>query len=222
MLNFLFEAALTITGLLIGGYIMLAGRRALWVTLAIVGLMAAAELLAVLVAQLDSGWALLRQGEWTLLLIAVGVGAVGYLIGRSRPDLSVTLIGFLAGANIALWFEAIVNYVSTDVIESGVETAVYLNIPLFLIGGLAGAWLTRRYRDELLIVITVVLGVRLISLALRLNNDSSLTAVVMLSLALVGVVVQYAQYLRELKATTPLPPAPEPALPEIMPPYDRT
>lgn len=221
MFEFFFELMLIVLGLGIGGYILLAGRRALWVTLGIVGLMAGAELVAVLALSLDSGWTLLREREWTILLIVLGFGVIGFFIGRHYPDLSVTLIGFLAWANIALWFNTIVHYVSTDVMELGTETAVFFNIPIFIIGGLIGAWLTRRYSDNLLIIITVILGVRLIGLALRLDNESSFTAVIILSLALIGIVVQYAQYLRELKAAEPLPPAPEPALPEIGWFYDK-
>ncbi len=220
MFEFFFNLTLLILGLGLGGYIMLAGRRVLRVTLAIVGLMAGAELVAVLVLSLDSGWSLLREREWTILLVILGFGVIGYLLGRRYSDLSVTLIGFLAGANIALWFNAIVQYVSTDVIALGAETAVYFNIPIFIIGGLMGAWFTRLYSDKLLIIITVILGVRLIGLALRLDNDSSFTAVIMLSLALIGIVVQYAQYLRELKAAESLPPALGPTLPDIGRFYD--
>jgi hypothetical protein len=218
MLDFLITLALTLTGLTIGGYILLAGRRALWATLAIVSMMATAELLAVLHLSLGSGWDLLRGQEWVMLLIAVGVGAIGYFIGRTKPDLSTTLIGFLAGANITLWFSSIVAYLTIDVMEVGTGTAVYFNLPIITIGGLLGAWLTRRYRDEILIIITVALGVRLIFLALGLNSDSSFTAIILLSLALFGVVIQYAQYLRQIKSSTPLPPAAEPALPELLPP----
>lgn len=221
MFEFFFELTLIVLGVGIGGYIMLAGRRKLGVTLGIVGLMAGAELVAVLVLSLDSGWSLLREREWMILLLILGFGVIGYLIGRRYTELSVILIGFLAWANIALWFNAIVHYVSTDVIAVGAETAVYFNIPIFIIGGLIGAWFTRLYSDKLLIIITVILGVRLIGLALSLDNDSSFTAVVILSLALIGIVVQYAQYLRELKTAESLPPAPQPALPEIGWFYDK-
>jgi hypothetical protein len=221
MFDFFFELTLIVLGVGIGGYIMLAGRRKLGVTLGIVGLMAGAELVAVLALSLDSGWSLLREREWMILLLILGFGVIGYLIGRRYTDLSVILIGFLAWANIALWFNAIVHYVSTDVIAVGAETAVYFNIPIFIIGGLIGAWFTRLYNDKLLIIITVILGVRLIGLALSLDNDSSFTAVVILSLALIGIVVQYAQYLRELKTAESLPPAPQPALPEIGWFYDK-
>ena len=221
MFDFFFELTLIVLGVGIGGYIMLAGRRKLGVTLGIVGLMAGAELVAVLALSLDSGWSLLREREWMILLLILGFGVIGYLIGRRYTDLSVILIGFLAWANIALWFNAIVHYVSTDVIAVGAETAVYFNIPIFIIGGLIGAWFTHLYSDKLLIIITVILGVRLIGLALSLDNDSSFTAVVILSLALIGIVVQYAQYLRELKTAESLPPAPQPALPEIGWFYDK-
>ena len=80
-----------------------------------------------------------------------------------------------------------------------------------------GVWLTRRYGDEILIIITVVIGVEIIYRALSLESSSSFTAVIILSLCLVGVVVQYADYLRLLRVAAPIISA-EPALPEIFPP----
>jgi hypothetical protein len=64
-----------------------------------------------------------------------------------------------------------------------------------------GLWLVKQSRDEALILITMVVGVELIQDALRLNKSSSWTAIVIVCLALAGVMVQYANYLRETKAT---------------------
>ena len=65
-------------------------------------------------------------------------------------------------------------------------------------------WLVRKYRDELLIIVTMLVGVQLILNGFQLDSKSSLTAIVIISLALVGVLVQYAHYLREIEAKTPL------------------
>lgn len=218
MIAFLLNVILIIVGLVIGGTVLLAGRRLPWVSLAIIGLAATGNLLAALVVGLDSGWDLVRQGEWLLVGVAFAVAALGWYVGQTRQKVGVALIGIVAGVDIALWLREIIQYFSTEVGATTTETAVLLNLPAMLIGGLLGWWLIRSYRDEALILVTVVLGVEIIFLSLRLNSDSSLTAVLLLSLALAGVVVQYADYLRSLKADTVLePPAPEMPLPGWQP-----
>lgn len=218
MIAFLLNVILIIVGLVIGGTVLLAGRRLPWVSLAIIGLAATGNLLAALVVGLDSGWDLVRQGEWLLVGVAFAVAALGWYVGQTRQEVGAALIGIVAGVDIALWLREIIQYFSTEVGATTTETAVLLNLPAMLIGGLLGWWLIRSYRDEALILVTVVLGVEIIFLSLRLNSDSSLTAVLLLSLALAGVVVQYADYLRSLKVDTVLePPAPEMPLPGWQP-----
>lgn len=204
MLNFLLNIILMVTGLVIGGTVLLAGRRMPWVSLAVIGLVATGNLLAVLVARLDSGWDLARQGEWLLLGAAVAVAALGWFLGRTRPEIGVALIGIATGVDMALWLRKIIQYLSAEAGATSPETAVLLNIPTMLIGGLLGWWFIHRYRDEALIIITVIIGVEIIFLALRLSSSSSLTAVILLCLALVGTVVQYADHLRGVKANTVL------------------
>ena len=58
--------------------------------------------------------------------------------------------------------------------------------------------------NTILIIVTMLVGVQLILNGFRLDSKSSLTAIVIISLALVGVMVQYADYLREIEAKTPL------------------
>jgi hypothetical protein len=50
----------------------------------------------------------------------------------------------------------------------------------------------------------MLVGVQLILDGFQFDNKSGLTAIIMISLALVGVLVQYADYLREMEAKTPL------------------
>jgi hypothetical protein len=67
--------------------------------------------------------------------------------------------------------------------------------------------------NALALAITIILapgiGTEIFIQALRLNQSANLTAVIALSLALIGVVVQYASYLREERSET-LPPGLDP------------
>ena len=84
VLNFLLSLLGLVIGVVLGVYVLLFGRRALWSTLGIIGLAAVANLLAVLVAGVNSGWDLIDQGAWGMLGIAVGAGVLGGVCGRGR------------------------------------------------------------------------------------------------------------------------------------------
>lgn len=204
MLDFLLNLLGLLVGVVLGGYILLFGRRALWATSGIITLAATANLLAVLAAGVTSGWDLIELQAWSLLGIALAAGVAGMALGRTKPEAAVAVIGFVAGADLALWIYDISFYVITAVAQLSEQIAVWIGLVFILIGGLFGLWFIRHYRDEGLIIITMVLGTEMIFRASGLSESSSLTAVIILSLALVSVVVQYADYLRELKANTPL------------------
>ena len=71
-------------------------------------------------------------------------------------------------------------------------------------GGLLGLWLVRTDRHESLILITALVGVELVNDALGLSDTRSITAIILLGLALSGILAQYGAYLREIKADTSL------------------
>jgi hypothetical protein len=204
ILDFIQNLLWTIIWLLFGGYILFFGRRALWATLGVIGLVVAARLLAIFVAGADTGLALIELQAWGLVAIAVAVGVLGGLIGRYKPDLAVGVIGFAAGADIALWLYEIAGYLVTDVAQLPEQVVTWIAVGLIVVGGLLGLWLVRSYREQALILITMLVGIQMIQNALSLNSASSLTAILLLSLALAGVLVQYADHLRELKASTRL------------------
>jgi hypothetical protein len=172
--------------------------------LGVIGLVVAARLLAIFLAGADTGLALIELRAWGLVAIAVAVGVLGGLIGRYKPDLAVGVIGFAAGADIALWLYEIAGYLVTDVAQLPEQVVTWIAVGLIVVGGLLGLWLVRSYREQALILITMLIGIQMIQNALSLNSASSLTAIILLSLALAGVLVQYADHLRELKASTRL------------------
>lgn len=190
----------TIIGVALGGYILFVGRHALHITLGIIGIAATADLLAVLVANLDNGLQLIEEQAWVFLAIALVMGVIGFVLGRTKPDIAALVIGFAAGADIALWFYEISTYFITNVANQSRETALYTGIVVLLIGGVLGLLLVRTSRDEALILITMILGTKIIQSALPFSQSSSLTAIIILTFALAGVLVQYTLYLREVKS----------------------
>ena len=211
MLSFLFALLQTLIGVLLGGYILFLGRLKLWATAGVVGFAVAANILAILVVGGDTGWDLTDMQAWGLIAIAVAIGIAGAVLGNVRPELAGVLIGIAAGANVALWFYDIAEHLMTSVASLPEETVIMVGLLLIVIGGLLGYWLTSIYRDEALILITVVLGVELIHDALDLSSARSLTAILILGLSLAGILVQYGDYERKRRAALNL------AEPEPMP-----
>jgi hypothetical protein len=193
-----------IVGTVLGGYILLFGRKALWATLGVISLVVSANLLAIFVLNAERGWDLFRLNAWGLVGIAVGIGVLGFILGRIQPHLAVGVIGFVAGADIALWLYDISAYIITEVAQLPEGLAIGIGWVVIILGGALGFWLIHRYRDEILILVTVIIGTELVNDALQFNKNSSFSAIVILSLALAGVLIQYADYLREKEAKTPL------------------
>jgi hypothetical protein len=200
----------TILLIVLGFYILFAGRHMIWASLGIVGLSVTANLLAVIVGNGSAGRDLITNQQWMLVGIAVLVGAIGVLLGKYKQDLAVLCIGFIAGANAALWFYNVWTYFMTDVARQSDLSATLTGLILILVGGLLGLWLIREIREEALIFITTFIGTELILDGFRFSPTSSWTAIIMITLALAGVLVQYAIYLREIKSDE-LTPKPHPS-----------
>lgn len=187
--------------LFLGFYILFTGRRVIWATLGIIAFFVTANLLTVMVAGQESIKDLMAARAWDLLAIAITVAFLGIALGRLKPDLAVLVIGFAAGADTALWFYDIAAYVVITIAQQSQQAASAVGLGVSLIGGLLGVWLVRKVRDEALIVITMLVGAQIIRGALGLSQTSSWTAILLITLALAGVLVQYAGYLREMKSS---------------------
>lgn len=202
---FFINFAVTIIMIVLGFYILFAGRHMIWATLGIVGLSAAGNLLAVLVGGGSVGRDLITNQQWVLVGIAVLVGVTGVFLGKYKEDLAVLCIGFIAGADAALWFYDISTHFITNVARQSNRSALLVGLVLILVGGLLGLWLVRKIRDEALILITMLVGTELILDGFGFSPSSSWTAIIMIALALAGVLVQYAIYLREIKSDQEYP-----------------
>ena len=174
LLDLIFDLLKLIIGVALGGYILFVGRHAIHLTLGIIGLVASADLLAVLVAGLENGMDLIETQAWMLVGIAVVVGVLGFWLGRVKPDTATLVIGFIAGADITLWFYHISTHFLTGAAEQSEQTALIVGLGILVIGGLLGFWLVRVSKDEALILITTVLGAKILHIALGLGTTSKL------------------------------------------------
>ena len=198
---FLINFISVMIALVLGFYIMFVGRSVIWATLGIIAFFVTANLLTVMIAGQESIRDLVASQAWDLLGIAVIIAFLGIVLGRVKPDLAVLVIGFAAGADTSLWFYDIAAYVVTTIARQSQQAAIAVGLGVALIGGLLGVWLVRKVRDESLILITMLVGAQIIRGSLGLSQTSSWTAIIMIILGLAGVLVQYAGYLREIKAS---------------------
>ena len=211
MAEFLINALVTIAIVGLGGLLLLAGRTYLWVLLGVGGLIITAAAIAELRSYPDM-WAIIRDVIWIPLLISISVGALGVYLAKTHRKLAIDVIGFGAGVFVATWFDEIFLALSGRTQD---ESTWWMAL-ILLAAGIIGIWLTRQDPEGSLILISVIIGVYTISSGLNLDRSSSLTAVLTLGLALTGVVVQYASYLREHpRIGRQLPPVPHPVNEEL-------
>ncbi len=199
MLDLLVAFLFIVVGLGLGLYLLLWGRKGLAVTTAIICLTGTGSLLALIFLGENSGWALTENPNWWLIGITVVAGIVGGILGSRAEHIATAVIGFFAGGYIGLWFYDIAHYLVVDIGNWSEQEAIWVGVAILIIGGLIGLYLTRRSDGVAVILISVFVGTDIIIRALRLSSSSSWTAVIAISLALLGLVVQYAQYLREVK-----------------------
>jgi hypothetical protein len=202
---------LTVIFLGLGGLLLLSGRSYMWILLGAGGFLITATIWAE-IEGLPNGWSSVEQNQWIILLVALAVGALGLFVGWNYEDLTVDIMGFAAGLYIAGWFDEILLTLNAQT-DSGLTWWLAL---LFVAAGIAGIWATRQSPEQALILISVLIGARTIGNVLNLDPSSSWTAVILLSLTLTGIVVQYASLLREQpRLGQQLPPVPHPVSDEL-------
>jgi len=209
MLDFLVTILFFIIGLILGFYLLLFGRQKMVVTTAIICLAATGGLLALIVLRENNAWALTEEPNWLLLGITAAAGIVGGILGSRAEHIAAAIVGFFAGGYIGIWFYDIAYHFVVAVGHWPEETAFWVGVAILIIGGLIGLFLTRRSESVSLILISVFVGVDLIVRALGMSPEKNITAVITISLALLGLIVQYAQYLREIKGDKLSPFAPQ-------------
>jgi hypothetical protein len=199
MLDFLVTILFFIVGLVLGFYLLLFGRQKMVITTAIICLAATGSLLAFIFLRENNGWALTEVPDWPLLGITVAAGIIGGILGARVKHAAAAIVGFFAGGYIGIWFYNIAFHFVVNMGHWPEETAFWVGVVILIISGLIGLFLTRRSEAVALILISVFVGTDLIVRVFGLSPEKNITAVISISLALLGLIVQYAQFLREIK-----------------------
>ncbi|MDX1414034.1 MAG: DUF4203 domain-containing protein [Candidatus Promineifilaceae bacterium] len=199
LVEFLLSILFLVVGLILGFYLLLWGRRGLAVTTGIICLSETGSLLALIFLGENVAWALTEEPSWALIGITLVAGVIGTLLGARNKRIATVVLGFAAGGYIALWFYDIAYHLVVNLGNWSEQVAFWVGVAILIVGGLIGLFLTRRSEAVALILISVFVGTDILVRALNLSSTSSWTAVISISIALLGLVVQYAQYLREIK-----------------------
>ena len=158
---------LTIISILLGGALVIAGRKLFWLFVGAAGFVAGLQLAT-------QFW----QGpELLAILIGLVVGVIFALLAIFLQGVAIGVAGFLAGGYI---FTVLAGMLGLN--QGAFSWIVYL------IGGIIGALLVVFLFDWALIVLSSVAGASLISQALLL--PAGIAGVIFLALVIVGIVIQ--------------------------------
>jgi len=161
-----------LAGILVGLVLVLFGRRLYWVFVAGIGFLTGLALAPDMLP---------GQPDWLILLAALGLALICAVIAIAAQQLTIGLIGFVAGGGIGLLLLH-----ALGVAGGAPAWAVYL------IGGVAGLVLMLALFDWALILLSSLAGANLIvaGVLARLPLPHGLALLLLIALVIVGVVVQ--------------------------------
>jgi hypothetical protein len=158
----------TLLQLLIGGLLLVLGRKLFWLFVAALGFVVALRLTSNL---------FVHQPGWIALAGALLAGVIGALLAIFLQRLAIAVAGFLAGAYLTM---AVLPVFLPHLEHSGWLVAV--------IGGILGAVLLSAVFDWALIVLSSLSGASLIAQSLHLRSAGA--TLVFLVAAVLGIIIQ--------------------------------
>ena len=130
----------------LGLMLLFFGRKLFWVFVGVFGFLAGVQI---------AGRFAQGQSELVLLLIALGLGAIGALLAIVLQRIAVAVAGWIAGGYLALRFAAIMGWQA--------ESTLWI---VFIIGAVIAAIIVSLLFDWALIVLSALTGAILVSDAL--------------------------------------------------------
>jgi hypothetical protein len=159
----------TFLTLALGILLLLFGRRAFWIFVAVAGFIAGLTFATQYLAS---------QPELVILLIAIVAGVIGAILATMLEWLAILIAGFLAGG-----------YLATTLAVSLGMTNASGNWVIYIIGAIIGLILVAALFDWAIIILSVLLGADIIMTFLSIPS-SAYYWLIFLGLIIVGIVVQ--------------------------------
>jgi hypothetical protein len=169
-------ALIAVIWIIVGGLLLVAGRKLFWLFVGVVGF-AIAFVLA-------SGY-LQIEPEWLSLIIALAAGVAGALLAVVLKQLAIALAGFLAGGYGVLTLTQILN------LDASSFTWV-----LVIVGGIVAAVVAVVVFDWMLIVVSSIFGASMILQSMDTvigptEFSTAASIVTFVALIVVGCAVQF-------------------------------
>jgi hypothetical protein len=168
-----------IPSIIIGGALLLFGRKLYWLFVAGIGFFFAVSFVPRIFG---------NQPDWLTFVIAIGVGLIGALLAIFVQNIALGFAGFIAGGY----------FLSYALNLLGIELAK-LNWLALIAGGILGAILVIVLFDWALIILSSISGTILILQSIRVSRITEI--LVFLGLAVVGVAVQAGVMMGERQPT---------------------
>lgn len=163
---------MTISALLtlaMGILLLLFGRRAFWIFVAVAGFNAGITF----ATQYMGG-----QSELVILLIAIVAGVIGAILGVLLEWLAILIAGFLAGG-----------YLATSLAGSLGMTIAKGDWVIYIVGGIVGLLLVAALFDWAIIILSALVGAQIIMTFVSAPT-AALHWLALLGLIVVGIIVQ--------------------------------
>jgi len=169
---------LGLINVLIGGALLMAGRKLFWLFIGALGFITGIQVTA-------SIW----QGpDWLLLVIGVVVGIIFAMLATFLQALAIGIAGFLGGGYVLTILTGMLG------IEIGIPAGV-----IYIIGGIIGVALVSFLFDWAIITLSSLAGASLVSSVIFLQSNTQL---IFIALFFVGVIVQGSLMRNEKRAET--------------------
>ena len=162
--------------ILAGALTLLFGRKLFWLFVGMLGFLSGLYLASHFFS---------ANPEWTVWIIAIGLGLVGAVLALFLQKMAIGIAGFLAGGFLVMNLGELIGWQGDRVIFMA-----------FLGGGIAGAILTWILFDWAIILLSSLTGAFLIQRELQFDHRTRMILLAVLSV--VGVVIQ-ARSLRKKK-----------------------
>src|SRR5436190_9889109 len=191
LLTTIVRLAVALLTALLGLVVLYRGRKLPWLFSGAAAFLLGILAVRVLVALFGSPAEDADRLTWTDL-VPVAAGVLGALAGKYRLSVAYNLIGIATGGALALW-------IAQTLLPEGTGLDFWSAVLVAILMALGMLFVTR-FVEVALIVLSAGVGAILIRHALALSADSALVAALGLAAAIGSLVIQYHDYLIELRA----------------------
>ncbi len=158
---------LSILNFILGGILLLTGRKLFWLLVGVIGFVIGVQLAA----------RFFNGSQITMLIAGLVLGVIGALLAVFLESVAIGLVGFLGGGYILLSLATLFN------LDKG-----WLALVIFIVGGVIGSALIAGLLNWALIIISSLAGASMMIEAVQFKG--AIAALAFVVLLVIGLIVQ--------------------------------